>query len=751
MKKKKILKRDGRQAVFDKTKIVNAIKSAFENTKGETYDEYAQTKAMNIADYIESVVESSDKMLDVEAIQDLVEKGLMSCKKKNVAKEYILYRDMRTKARKNTIDDTVKGIVDASDEFYLSENANKNPRISSTMRDYLAGAVSRDISDRYMLPKDVVEADKLGIIHYHDKDYNIQPMHNCDLINLDDMLQNGTVISETLIEKPHSFSVACTVTSQIIAQVASSQYGGQSISLESLAPFVDISRQKIRNEVIDEHKDIPLSNEQISKIVEKRLKKEISAGIQTIQYQLVTIQSTNGQSPFVTIFMYLNEARNAIVKKDLALLIEEVLKQRIKGVKNEDGVYIAPAFPKLIYVLEDDNTYKGSEYFYLTELAVECSSKRLVPDYISEKVMKELKGDVYAVMGCRSALTPDNGTCNKGNIAKAKNYFEGQHKYYGRFNQGVVTLNLPDVAFSSNGDLDKFWQLMDERTELCHKALKCRHKRLLNTPTEVAPILWRYGALARLGKDDVINELLFNNYSTISLGYAGLYECTKFMTKHSHADEDIGEKFALSIMKYMNDKCDKWKAEENISYSIYGTPLEATTFKLAKTLKARFGDDIFIKLDGKDRDYITNSYHIPVFEEISAFDKLRIESKFQKLSAGGAISYIETPNMEHNTKALLKIVQYMYENIMYAEINTKSCYCEKCGYHGNIDVIDSNNKLVWHCPNCGNEDGTTMDIAFRVCGYIGTSKNGANQGRMGDIKDRVYHLDNHEFVVDRNK
>lgn len=743
--KKYILKRDGRRKQFDKQKIVNAIKMAFESTQGEEFDEYAETKANNIADYIEQKVDESENMMSVEDIQDLVENGLMSCKKKNVAKEYILYRDERNRARKNTIDDTIKGIINTNNEFYLSENANKNPRINSTMRDYIAGAVSRDISDRYLLPKDVVEADRLGIVHYHDKDYNIQPMHNCDLINLDDMLQNGTVISETLIEKPHSFGVACTVTSQIIAQVASAQYGGQSFSLESLAPFVDISRQKIRNEVIDEYDGITLSDEQISKIVEKRLKKEISAGIQTIQYQLVTIQSTNGQAPFVTIFMYLNEARNATVKKDLALLIEEVLKQRIKGVKNEDGVYIAPAFPKLIYVLEDDNVYEGSEYFYLTELAVECSSKRLVPDYISEKVMKELKGDVYAVMGCRSALTPDDGTCNKGNIAKAKNYFEGQHKYYGRFNQGVVTLNLPDVAFSSNGDMDKFWKLMDERTELCHKALKCRHKKLLNTSAEVAPILWRYGALARLGKDEVINKLLFNNYSTISLGYAGLYECTKFMTGHSHADEGVGEKFALSVMKYMNDKCDKWRKEENISYSIYGTPLEATTYKLAKTLKARFGDDIFIKLDGKDRNYITNSYHIPVFEEINAFDKLRIESKFQKLSAGGAISYIETPNMEHNTKALLTVVQYMYENIMYAEINTKSCYCEKCGYRGNIDVIDSNNKLVWHCPNCGNEDGTTMDIAFRVCGYIGTSKNGANQGRMGDIKDRVYHLDDHEW------
>ena len=516
--KKYILKRDGRRKQFDKQKIVTAIKMAFESTQGEEFDEYAETKANNIADYIEQKVDESENMMSVEDIQDLVENGLMSCKKKNVAKQYILYRDERNRARKNTIDDTIKGIVNTNNEFYLSENANKNPRINSTMRDYIAGAISRDISDRYMLPKDIVEADRLGICHYHDKDYNIQPMHNCDLINLDDMLQNGTVISEVMIEKPHRFSTACTITSQIIAQVASSQYGGQSISIESLAPFVDISRKNIKKEVEQNLKG--LDESYIDKMVESELRREITAGIQTIQYQLVTIQSSNGQSPFVTLFMYLNEARDEQTKKDLALIIEEILKQRIQGVKNEDGVYVAPAFPKLIYVLEDDNIHEGDEYFYLTKLAIECSAKRLVPDYISEKVMRELKGDVYAVMGCRSALTPDDGTCNNGNIANAKNYFEGQHKYYGRFNQGVVTLNLPDVAFSSKGDIDRFWELMDERTELCHKALKWRHKHLLGVSTQVAPILWQHGALARLSKTDTIDKLLFNNYSTISIGSA---------------------------------------------------------------------------------------------------------------------------------------------------------------------------------------------------------------------------------------
>lgn len=573
---------------------------------------------------------------------------------------------------------------------------------------------------------------------------------NCDLINLEDMLQNGTVISEVLIEKPHSFSTACTVTTQIIAQVASSQYGGQSISLAHLAPFVDVSRQKIRKEVEQEFSLVTETyieeNSVIDSIVKKRLKKEITKGIQTIQYQLTTLMTTNGQAPFITIFMYLNEANNEQEKKDLAMLIEEMLKQRIEGVKNEEGVFIAPAFPKLIYVTEEDNITEDAPYWYLTILAAECSAKRLVPDYISEKMMLKLKGDVYTCMGCRSFLTPDRFTDNGiGNIANAKNYAPNKHKYYGRFNQGVVTINLPDIAFSSEGDFDKFWDLFEERTELCHKALRLRHERLLGTPSDVSPILWKYGALARLKKGEVIDKLLYDGYSTISLGYAGLYECVKYMTGHSHSDEGGGEKFGLNIMNKLNDKCRQWKESENIDYSIYGTPLESTTYKFAKKLKERFGDDIFIKLDNADRNYITNSYHIPVFEPIDAFEKLRIESKFQKLSPGGAISYIETPSMLHNIPALLEVIKYMYEHIMYAEINTKSCYCEKCGYDGDITLINNNGKLVWHCPNCGNEDASTMDIAFRVCGYIGTAKNGGNQGRYGDIHDRVKHLDDMEY------
>ena len=568
------------------------------------------------------------------------------------------------------------------------------------------------------------------------------------------MLQNGTVISETLIESPHSFSTACTVTTQIIAQVASSQYGGQSISLAHLAPFVDISRKKIRKEVIEDlcllkpNGQIPQNI--IDEIVKRRLSKEITKGIQTIQYQLTTLMTTNGQAPFITIFMYLNEAKNEDEKKDLALLIEEMLIQRKQGVKNEDGVFIAPAFPKLIYVTEKDNITENTPYWYLTQLAAECSAKRLVPDYISEKIMLELKEDVYTCMGCRSFLTPDRFTDSGiGNIANAKNYEPGKHKYYGRFNQGVVTISLPDIAFSSEGDFDKFWELFEERTELCHKALRARHDRLCGTLSDVAPILWQYGALARLGKHEKIDKLLYDGYSTISLGYAGLYECVKYMTGKSHSDEGPGEEFGLKVMQRLNDKCAQWKAAENIDYSLYGTPLESTTYKFAKSLKNRFGKDIFIKLDGFDRNYITNSYHIPVFEPIDAFEKLRIESKFQKLSPGGAISYIETPSMIRNVPALLEVIKYMYENIMYAEINTKSCYCEKCGYDGDIPLVDEDGKLKWKCPSCGNDDNTTMDIAFRVCGYIGTAKNGGNQGRYGDIHDRVYHLDDFECVEDK--
>lgn len=573
---------------------------------------------------------------------------------------------------------------------------------------------------------------------------------NCDLINLEDMLQNGTVISDVLIERPHSFSTACTVTTQIIAQVASSQYGGQSISLAHLAPFVDVSRQKIKKEVEEEFSlvmETHIDENQVKEsIVEKRLRNEITKGIQTIQYQLTTLMTTNGQAPFITIFMYLNEAKNEQEKRDLALLIEEMLKQRKEGVKNEEGVFVAPAFPKLIYVTEKSNITEEAPYWYLTVLAAECSARRLVPDYISEKIMLELKGDVYTCMGCRSFLTPDRFTSNGvGNIAKTKNYEAGKRKYYGRFNQGVVTINLVDIALSSDRDESKFWALFEERTELCHKALRIRHERLLGTPSDVSPILWRYGALARLEKGEVIDRLLYDGYSTISLGYAGLYECVKYMTGHSHSDESIGEAFGIKAMQKLNDKCNEWKQEENIDYSIYGTPLESTTFKFAKCLKNRFGEDIFIKLDGRDRNYITNSYHIPVFEPIDAFEKLRIESKFQKLSPGGAISYIETPSMVNNVPAILEVIKYMYENIMYAEINTKSCYCEKCGYDGDIPLIDKDNKLIWKCPNCGNEDTTFMDIAFRVCGYIGTAKNGGNQGRYGDIHDRVYHLDDIEY------
>ena len=566
------------------------------------------------------------------------------------------------------------------------------------------------------------------------------------------MLQNGTVISETLIEKPHSFSTACNIATQAIAQVASSQYGGQSISLAHLAPFVNISREKIKEEV---KKDFALVTETyideesiINEIVERRLREEVKRGVQTIQYQLVTLMTTNGQAPFITIFMYLNEAKNEQEKKDLAILIEEMLRQRIQGVKNEDGVFVAPAFPKLIYVTEKDNITENSPYWYLTKLAAECSAKRLVPDYISEKMMLELKHDVYTCMGCRSFLTPDRFTDKGiGNIADAKNYEPNKHKYYGRFNQGVVTISLPDIAFSSEGDMDKFWELFEERTELCHKALRARHERLKGTSSDVAPILWQYGALARLKKHEKIDRLLYDGYSTISLGYAGLYECVKYMTGHSHSDEGVGEAFGLEVMQALNDKCAQWKEAENIDYSLYGTPLESTTYKFAKCLKNRFGNDIFIKLDGFDRNYITNSYHIPVFEPIDAFEKLRIESKFQKLSPGGAISYIETPSMIQNVAALLEVIKYMYDNIMYAEINTKSCYCEKCGYDGDIPLVDENGTLKWICPKCGNDDNTTMDIAFRVCGYIGTAKNGGNQGRYGDIHDRVYHLDNQEIEL----
>ena len=746
-----VVKRDGTKEPFNKEKIENAILKAMKNGSGIVKPIIAR----NIADEIEEGC-SDLKSVEIPAIELMIYEKLIAKKQKLTARAYEGYRSVREFQRKivNSTDKEIIELIDGNNEYWKGENANKNPILNTTIRDYMAGITSTDAVRRYLLSPEIVQAHDEGILHFHDADYFIQHMHNCDLINLEDMLQNGTVISETLIESPHSFSTACTVTTQIIAQVASSQYGGQSISLAHLAPFVDISRKKIRKEVIEDlcllkpNGQIPQNI--IDEIVKRRLSKEITKGIQTIQYQLTTLMTTNGQAPFITIFMYLNEAKNEDEKKDLALLIEEMLIQRKQGVKNEDGVFIAPAFPKLIYVTEKDNITENTPYWYLTQLAAECSAKRLVPDYISEKIMLELKEDVYTCMGCRSFLTPDRFTdSGMGNIANAKNYEPGKHKYYGRFNQGVVTISLPDIAFSSEGDFDKFWELFEERTELCHKALRARHDRLCGTLSDVAPILWQYGALARLGKHEKIDKLLYDGYSTISLGYAGLYECVKYMTGKSHSDEGPGEEFGLKVMQRLNDKCAQWKAAENIDYSLYGTPLESTTYKFAKSLKNRFGNDIFIKLDGFDRNYITNSYHIPVFEPIDAFEKLRIESKFQKLSPGGAISYIETPSMIRNVPALLEVIKYMYENIMYAEINTKSCYCEKCGYDGDIPLVDEDGKLKWKCPSCGNDDNTTMDIAFRVCGYIGTAKNGGNQGRYGDIHDRVYHLDDFECVEDK--
>ena len=745
----KVIKRDCTEVEFVKSKISNAILKAMRNGSGIIRPKIAES----IADEIYNECKNKDEV-SISEIESLVYDKLISKKQRLTAKAYEGYRSIREFQRENenTTDNDILELIDGNNDYWKNENANKNPVLNTTIRDYMAGITSTDAVRRYLLSPEIVQAHDEGILHFHDADYFLQHMHNCCLLNLEDMLQNGTVISDVMIEKPHSFSTACTVTTQIIAQVASFQYGGQSISLSHLAPFVDISRQKIKKEVTEELYNngfISDHNEdyaEVKNITESRLRKEITKGIQTIQYQLVTLMTTNGQAPFITIYMHLNEAKSEQERKDLAILIEEVLNQRIDGVKNEDGVFIAPAFPKLIYVLEEDNISEDAPYWYLTELAAKCSAKRLVPDYISEKVMLELKGDVYTCMGCRSFLTPDRFTeVGIRNIARAKNYNPDKKKYYGRFNQGVVTISLPDIAFSSDGDMDKFWELFEERTELCHKALRARHDRLRETLSDVAPILWQNGALARLDKHEPITELLYHGYSTISLGYAGLYECVKYMTGHSHSDEGIGENFGLEVMQKLNDKCTEWKAAEDIDYSLYGTPLESTTYKFSKCLKNRFGEDIFEKLDGKDRNYITNSYHIPVFEPIDAFEKLRIESKFQKLSPGGAISYIETPSMIGNTKALLEVIKYMYENIMYAEINTKSCYCEKCGYDGDIPLVDDNNTLKWKCPNCGNEDNTTMDIAFRVCGYIGTAKNGGNQGRYGDIHDRVYHLDDIEY------
>lgn len=745
----KVIKRDGSYVDFCSDKIYKAILKAMSSGSGVD-----KKIALEVAEEIKTEC-CDEEEIDISEIESMVYDKLIDKGHRLTAKSYEGYRRIREFQRenKNTTDEQIIRLVEDSDEYLKDENANKNPVLNPTKRDYIAGSVSSDATKRYLLSPDIVQAHTDGLIHFHDSDYFIQHMHNCDLINLEDMLQNGTVISDVMIEKPHSFSTACNIATQAVAQIASNQYGGQSISLAHLAPFVEVSRKKIRKEVEHELRDIAntvLKGEEFervaNKITEERLRKEIEKGIQTIQYQLVTLMTTNGQAPFITIFMYLNEAKNKSEKKDIAMLIEEMLKQRIQGVKNEDGVYIAPAFPKLIYVLEEDNIKESSTYWYLTKLAAECSSKRLVPDYISEKIMLELKGDVYTCMGCRSFLTVDRFTSKVGNIANAKNFDIGKHKYYGRFNQGVVTISLPDIALSSNGDFDKFWDIFEERTELCHKALRARHDRLLGTSSDVAPILWQHGALARLKKHEKIDRLLYDGYSTISLGYAGLYECVKFMTGCSHSDEGKGEEFGLQVMQALNDKCNQWKEAENIDYSLYGTPLESTTYKFAKCLKSRFGEDIFVKLDGFDRNYITNSYHIPVFEPITAFEKLRIESKFQKLSPGGAISYIEVPSMSHNIPALLDVIEFIYDNIMYAEINTKSCYCEKCGFDGDIPLVeDVNGKLKWQCPNCGNDDNTMMDIAFRVCGYIGTAKNGGNQGRYGDIHDRVYHLDDMEY------
>ena len=707
---------------FDGNKIVAAITKA--NNSSETAS-LTPEQIHDIADYVEYKCRKMNRAVSVEEIQDMVENQIMATGAFELARNYVRYRYQRTLVRKaNTTDNRILSLIECNNEEVKQENSNKNPTVNSVQRDYMAGEVSKDLTQRLLLPPDIVEADKQGIIHFHDSDYFAQHMHNCDLVNLEDMLQNGTVISETRIEKPHSFSTACNIATQIIAQVASNQYGGQSISLAHLAPFVQISRDKIRAEVLEEIRQLgaQASPEQISEIVEKRLHREINKGVQTIQYQVITLMTTNGQAPFLTVFMYLNEARNEQEKKDLALIIEETLKQRYQGVKNEAGVWVTPAFPKLIYVLEEDNVSEGSEYFYLTELAAKCTAKRLVPDYISEKKMKELKeGNCFPVMGCRSALSP----------WKDEN---GNYKFYGRFNQGVVTINLVDVALSSGRDMEKFWKIFDERLDLCYRALMYRHNRLKGTLSDAAPILWQFGALARLKKGETIDKLLYGGYSTISLGYAGLYECVRYMTGKSHTDPEATP-FALEVMKYMNAACDRWKAETNIAFSIYGSPIESTTYKFAKCLQKRFG----IVEGVTDKNYITNSYHVHVTEPIDAFSKLKFESQFQALSTGGAVSYVEVPNMQDNIPAVLQVIRFIYDNIMYAELNTKSDFCQVCGYSGEIQVVeDEHGKLVWECPNCGNRDQDKMNVARRTCGYIGTQF--WNQGRTQEIRERVLHL-----------
>ena len=718
----KIIKRNGAEEVFDIKKIVIAVTKADSSSEGRSLTD---SQIEDIAEFVEFKCNKLNRAVSVEEIQDLVEDQIMATGAFELAKRYVRYRYKRSLVRKaNTTDNRILSLIECNNEDVKQENSNKNPAVNSVQRDYMAGEVSRDLTQRMLLPEDIVEADKEGIIHFHDSDYYAQHMHNCDLVNLEDMLQNGTVISGTMIEKPHSFSTACNIATQIIAQVASNQYGGQSISLAHLAPFVQVSRDKIRAEGLQEMEMVGIDypKQVLNDIVEGRLKKEIIKGVQTIEYQVITLMTTNGQAPFLTVFMYLNEAKDEREKKDLAMIIEETLKQRYKGVKNEAGVWVTPAFPKLIYVLEEDNIDEGSPYFYLTELAAKCTSKRLVPDYISEKKMKELKeGNCFPVMGCRSALSP----------WKDEN---GNYKFYGRFNQGVVTINLVDVALSSGGDEDKFWKVFDERLDLCYRALMCRHNRLKGTLSDAAPILWQFGALARLKKGEKIDNLLYGGYSTISLGYAGLYECVKYMTGKSHTDPSATQ-FALDVMKYMNKACDRWKEETNIGFSIYGSPIESTTYKFAKCLQKRFG----IIPGVTDKSYITNSYHVNVCEPIDAFDKLKFESQFQALSTGGAISYVEVPNMQDNIPAVLQVIRFIYDNIMYAELNTKSDYCQECGFDGEIQIVTSEDgKLEWECPHCGNRNQDTLNVARRTCGYIGTQF--WNQGRTQEIKERVLHL-----------
>ena len=731
----RVIKRNGAEVEFDIVKIIAAVTKA-----NNVVDEEARmtpVQIQRIAESVELSCQSLGRAPTVEEIQDFVEHQIMAHGAFEVAKRYITYRYNRSLVRKsNTTDDKILSLIECNNEEAKQENSNKNPVVNSTQRDYMAGEVSRDLTNRLLLPEDIVKAHEEGIIHFHDTDYYAQHMHNCDLVNLEDMLQNGTVITGTLIERPHSFATACNIATQIVAQVASNQYGGQSISLTHLAPFVDVSRQKIRKQVLAEVEALGVdpTESKVTEIVEKRLREEIRRGVQTIQYQVVTLLTTNGQAPFITVFMYLNEARSEQEKRDLAVIIEEMLEQRYQGVKNEQGVWVTPAFPKLIYVLEEDNIHDDSPYYYLTQLAAKCTARRMVPDYISEKKMLELKGDVYPCMGCRSFLTPDRFTdAGVGNIANAGNYVPGKHKYYGRFNQGVVTINLPDVALSSGGNIEKFWTIFEDRLELCHRALRCRHDRLKGTLSDAAPILWQYGACARLKKGEPIDKLLYDGYSTISLGYAGLYECVKYMTGKSHTDPSATP-FALSIMQKMNDKCKEWKTAENIDYSLYGTPLESTTYKFAKCLQKRFG-----VIEGvTDKGYITNSYHVHVTEKIDAFTKLKFEAQFQHLSPGGAISYVEVPNMQQNLEAVLQVMKFIYDNIIYAELNTKSDYCQVCGWDGEIDIVEEGGKLIWRCPKCGNTDQDKMNVARRTCGYIGTQF--WNQGRTQEIKERVLHL-----------